>query len=421
MKRTLTRIIAVAAISAALTQTTTVPASSFSSSIGGSLGSTLGNALGGAVSGVRGKPGTPEALLAQAVGEIQHQHFDSALAAIDNLIKMRPDFRLAYLIRGDLLLAKARPLEHIGEAPQASAGRIEDFREEAVARLRAYHDQPDPNLVPRYLLRMQPGQQYAIVVDTTRARLYLYRNDNGTPRYVSDYYITSGKEGAQKTREGDMKTPIGIYHVTSSLPAKKLPDFYGSGAFPLNYPNEWDRRMGRDGHGIWLHGVPVTTYSRPPRASDGCVVLSNADLDTVARHLQIGLTPVIISDEVQWVSPAEWASERDDFMGQLESWRADWESRDTGRYLSHYSTQFQSGTESYAAFMRHKQLVNSGKQWVKVELGDVSVFRDPGRDDLIEVTFDQSYRSNNLVNVMKKRQYWKREAHQWRIVYEGAA
>src|SRR3546814_8483534 len=50
---------------------------------------------------------------------------------------------------------------------------------------------------------------------------------------------------------------------------RKLPDFYGDGAYPLNYPNEWDKHEGRKGYGIWLHGTPSTTYSRPPRASDG--------------------------------------------------------------------------------------------------------------------------------------------------------
>ena len=367
------------------------------------------------------EPGGTESLLAQAIGDIEHQHFDTALANIDSLIKLRPNFRLAHLIRGDLLLARSRPLTRIGDASEAPAGRIEDFREEAMARLRAYKEHPDPALVPRYLLQMTPEQRYAIVVDTGRSRLYLYRNDGGRPEYVADYYVTSGKFGAQKTREGDMKTPIGVYHVTSSLPAKKLPDLYGSGAFPLNYPNEWDRRMGREGHGIWLHGTPTDTYSRPPRASDGCVVLSNSDLNLVAQDLQIGVTPVIISDDVQWVNAAQWTDERNAFLGQVEAWRTDWESRNTERFLGHYSPNFKAGADSYATLLRKKREVNNGKQWVKVELGDVAVFRDPGRDDLMEVTFNQTYRSNNLSNVMKKRQYWVREGEQWRIVYEGAA
>ena len=35
-------------------------------------------------------------------------------------------------------------------------------------------------------------------------------------------------------------------------------------------------------------------FARAPRASDGCVVLSNQDLRTVGNLIQVGLTPVII-------------------------------------------------------------------------------------------------------------------------------
>src|SRR5205085_7112581 len=143
------------------------------------------------------------------------------------------------------------------------------------------------------------------------------------------------KNGTDKNREGDQKTPLGVYYVTSSIPRQKLSDFYGTAAFPISYPNEWDRRQGRNGFGIWLHGTPSDTYSRPPRASDGCVVLTNSDLDHIAKYLQIGLTPVIISDEVQWVSSSEWTNERDAFLGQLEAWRTSWHSRNTDRFLAY--------------------------------------------------------------------------------------
>ena len=31
------------------------------------------------------------------------------------------------------------------------------------------------------------------------------------------------------------------------------------------------------------------------------------------------------------------------------------------------------------------------------------------------------YRSSNLSNVSRKRQYWQREGQRWRIVYEASA
>ena len=244
----------------------------------------------------RAPGGDADAALGAVFKDIEQSRLSSALEKIDALLVGYPNFRLAHLIRGDLLLARARPLVSFGNPQDAPADKLADLRDEAIARLKAYRNRPPSNYVPRYLLQMEPEQKYAIVVDTQRSRLYIYQNDNGRPRFVADYYITHGKLGAEKAREGDKRTPVGVYHVTANLPRQKLSDFYGSGAFPISYPNEWDRQQGRDGHGIWLHGTPSDTYSRPPRASDGCVVLTNRDLDALSSYMQIGLTPVIISN-----------------------------------------------------------------------------------------------------------------------------
>ncbi|MFA6445540.1 MAG: L,D-transpeptidase family protein, partial [Sterolibacterium sp.] len=287
-------------------------------------------------------------------------------------------------------------------------------------RLKAYHDKPPANYVPRYLLQMRADQDYAIVVDTQKSRLYLYQNEKGTPRFVADYYISHGKLGTDKVREGDKKTPIGVYHVTGSLPRQKLTDFYGNGAFPISYPNEWDKRQGRNGHGIWLHGTPSDTFSRPPKASDGCVVLANQDLDAISKNLQIGLTPVIISNSIEWLSLDDWQAERGALKKQIEQWRSDWESLDVERYLDHYSKKFIGDGMNQAQWSTRKRQVGSGKTWIKLAADNISMFRNPGKEDMVVVTFDQDYRSNNLSNVMKKRQYWQKESGQWKIVYEGA-
>ena len=363
----------------------------------------------------------PEPQLARILAAIEQNKLDSALQQTEALLKQYPNFRLAHLIKGDLLLARGKPLATFGNAKNAPEEKLTDLREEAVARLKAYRDRPsDAGYVPRYLLQMQSDQKHAIVIDTQKARLYLYQNDNGRPRFVADYYISYGKLGAGKMREGDKCTTTGVYHVTSSLSTKKLGDFYGSGAFPINYPNEWDKRQGRNGYGIWLHGTPSDTYSRPPKASDGCVVLSNADLNALAKNLQIGLTPVIISNSIEWLSHDDWQNERTGLNKKIDEWRADWESRDVGRYLKHYSTKFRTKEQTYEQFAQQKRQVNAGKEWVKVKLSNVSMFRDP-KDELVVVTFEQDYQSNNLNNQMRKRQYWIREDGTWKIVFEGSA
>ncbi len=369
-----------------------------------------------------------EALLVQTLQAIAGAQFDIALTEIDKVLQQNPNFRLAHLIKGDLLMARVRPISSIGTAADAPAERIADLRDEARARL-ARHNQERPlNRVPRSLVQMDPAQKYAFVVDTSKYTLYVFENDKGTPRYVADYYTTIGRNGTEKNREGDKKTPLGVYHVTSQL----LPDqlsrtygtqsaLYGGGAFPINYPNEWDRRRGRNGHGIWLHGVPFDTYSRPPRASDGCVALTNEDLQTISKQVQIGVTPVIIAQNVDWVEAGSTKTTRDTLQQSLENWRRDWESRDTAQYLQHYSADFTAGKQDYAGWAAQKRSVNAGKSWIKVKVDRVSMFLYPGDENLAVVTFDQDYSSSNTSGKMRKRQYWQQEKGGWRIIHEGAA
>ncbi|MDH4284589.1 MAG: L,D-transpeptidase family protein, partial [Gallionellaceae bacterium] len=238
--------------------------------------------------------------------------------------------------------------------------------------------------------------------------------------YVSDFYISTGKKGSDKVVEGDQKTPLGVYFVNASLPKNKLTDFYGSGAFPLSYPNEWDRRQKRNGHGIWLHGTPSDTYSRPPRASNGCVVLSNDDLENLGKVLQVGVTPVIITSQMDWSSEQDQA-ERAELLNEIEQWRANWASLDTDNYLKHYAQNFSSGDMSLAEWSQHKKQVNAGKSWIKVSVSNISMFAYPTQPGLVVVNFEQDYSSNNLSNRMKKRQYWMKQNNRWQIVYEGAA
>jgi len=366
----------------------------------------------------------PEGMLASILNEIEANRLNNALDLTEALLRQHPNYRLANLIKGDLLLARTQPIRTFGALSDAPADKVADLRAEAIVRLKAYREKPESNFVPRYLLQMQRDQRYAIVVDTKRSRLYLYENDlenGGRPRFVADYYVTHGKLGADKLIEGDKKTPVGVYHVTANLPRQKLADLYGSGAYPINYPNEWDKQQGRKGSGIWLHGTPSDTFARPPRASDGCVVLTNQDLDAVAKNLQVGLTPVIISPSVEWLSLDDWAKERDELNKTIESWRNDWESRDTDRYLKHYSRRFKSADQNFEQFAAQKRQVNASKEWIKLKVNNLSVFRNPGKEEVIVVTFDQDYRSNNLENQMKKRQYWQREDGKWKIIYEGSA
>jgi len=360
-----------------------------------------------------------EALLVKSLNSVGSNHLDVALNEVDALLKANPNFKLAQMLKGDLLMARAKPLSGFGNDPDAPTDRVNDLRDEARVRLQRVQQQPVTS-APRYIWQLDPQQHYAIVVDTSKSTLYLYENVNGSPRYVENFYISVGKKGADKLSEGDQKTPLGVYFVNAYLSKKQLTDFYGSGAYPISYPNEWDTRQGRNGHGIWLHGTPSDTYSRPPLASNGCVVLSNDDLTHIGKSLQVGTTPVIITNRME-ISDDKDKADQADLLKAIEQWRSDWSSLNTDSYLTHYAPDFAAGSFRLDTWSAQKRLVNSGKSWIKVGLSGLSIFPYPNQPDLVVVNFEQDYASNNLENRMKKRQYWIKRDNRWKIVYEGAA
>jgi len=366
--------------------------------------------------------GSPEAALSGVVEAIETNRLELAMQRVEQLIAEHPNFRLAHLIRGDLLLARARPLQTFGDVVKTVPREgVDDLRAEVLARLHALRERPPAERVPRALLQLHPAQTHALLVDSRRSRISVFENAGGRPYFVADSYVSLGKRGVDTAREGHQKTPIGVYHVTANPPRQKPTDFYGAGAYPINYPNAWDRQRGRDGYGIWVHGTPPDTYSRPPRASDGCLVLANPDLLSVGRFLRVGMTPVIIADEVEWTDAATLEAERTSLAAALEHWRADWESRDTERYLEHYAPDFRAGAQDLAAWATHKRGVNGAKRWIRVALSETSMLRYPRETDFVVVSFKQDYQSDNLSSTMRKLQYWKKEGGRWRIRYEGPA
>ncbi|MDR3392025.1 MAG: L,D-transpeptidase family protein [Sulfuriferula sp.] len=361
-----------------------------------------------------------ESLLAQTLLSIQQNRLDVAIKQVENLIHLHPDFRLAQLIHGDLLLARAQPLTTIGNV-NAPATKLNDLRDEARVRLNSYLERPTVGTVPEQLLQLDPSIPAAIVVDTSKSRLYVFKNQNGELSNVADFYVTIGRNGAEKTREGDGRTPLGVYYITRKLEGNKLPDLYGSFAFPLNFPNDWDQKQGNFGHGIWLHGTVSSTYSRPPKASDGCVVLTNNDLDELGKYLTPGVTPVVITGHIKWVAPQSAEADKDALMRQVEAWRHDWESRNTDHFLRHYAANFTANGTKFSDWAAAKRRTNQSKTWINVDLSRISMFEYPGQKRMYMVSFEQTYRSNNLNNVMHKRQYWVQQNGTWKIVAENGA
>ena len=373
-----------------------------------------------------------ESLLVKSLLEITQGNTKQAFATVNELIRTAPNFKLAYLIRGDLLTAQGRAIEALGNT-NASTSKSNDelvqgLRDEARTRIDYYLSDKKANQLPNLLIKLTDEQTHVIVVDTVKSRLYLYKNVDGNLQYAADYYVTIGKNGAGKQVQGDKRTPLGVYFAGKKL-TQPLADMYGDGAYPLNYPNELDQHQNKNGSGIWLHGTPTNTYSRPPRASDGCVVLSNPDLTALAPILQTGKVPVIISDNIEWLNKekSDFQSEEQKTLTQtIDEWRKDWASQNTDQYLSHYSTQFFYDGGRYEKWADYKRGIQAAKSSVSIRINDISMFSYPNmkenaHQNMVVVNFEQDFKSPTLQNKMRKRQYWINENNQWKIIYEGAA
>ena len=365
--------------------------------------------------------GVAEARLIEIYKLIGQARNREALANAGKLVEDLPNFQLAQLVYGDLLTAQTRALKTFGDVPDASArlagSTLSELREESLRRIRALRERPAAGNVPSQFLVLSTRSKHAIAVDASRSRLYLFENSASGLRLTADYYISVGKAGTSKTVEGDQRTPLGVYYITSNLDPKSLKDFYGSGALPISYPNILDSKRGKTGSGIWLHGTPPNQFSRPPQATDGCVVLANPDLQHIINTVEVRTTPVVIASELKWVPQNHIRNEGKPFEEALYAWRNAKTSGNIQQILSFYTPDFTSNGKTLAQWTPTLRTELTEVQGRTIQLKDVSYLRWTDTNDTMVVTFGEV--ADGTRTGWTKRQYWMRHGNQWKIFFEG--
>ena len=375
-----------------------------------------------------------EARLIQIYQRIGQAQTRQALKLADELVKDHPTFALAQLVHGDLLSAQTRPLKAMGDMPEATLraaqpGTLAELREESLLRIKALRERPPAGMVPSQFVRLSPRNKHAIAVDPSRARLYLFENGTTGLRLIADFYMSVGKLGIDKTIEGDLRTPLGVYFVTNTLDPNSLKDLYGAGALPINYPNPYDLRRGKTGGGIWLHGVPSNQFARAPKATDGCVAVSNPDLLRIIKTVEIRSTPVVIAPSLQWVNPNAPSPEAKAFDTTWEQWRSAKSSGDLTRTMAHYTADFNSYGKTLADWtgvVKNDIALAKGKP---TQIKDQSILYAPehaanaassAQNATMVVTYSEL--RAGTTSAPTKRQYWLRSPatqNQWKIFFEG--
>lgn len=223
---------------------------------------------------------------------------------------------------------------------------------------------------------------------------------------------TTGQGAGDKYREGDLKTPEGVYFIQRTLTRGLDWTLYGDLAFTLNYPNPVDRLKGKTGSGIWIHGRGQTIV---PRDTQGCVALNNPDLHSIKASLTRGTPVVIARDIVVNDAPGDTSKTASEIVGLLEQWRQSWRAR-SNEYFGFYDQKryVEPGAPTFRAFRENKERIFASKPWIEVATYDVQIL--PGTDYWV-TWFDQYYRTDTFVSQVHKRLYWQRDKEgNWIIV-----
>jgi len=271
---------------------------------------------------------------------------------------------------------------------------------------------PAARLVPAPLLKWpEQGPQYAVLVDKSLQKVFVYHRDN-LFEPVRTFNCSTGENDGPKSRRNDRKTPEGIYVFIKSYEERFLAPIYGVMAFPINYPNEIDKKEGRDGYGIWFHG---TNKPLLPRDTNGCIVLENEDIEALASFIQLGDTPVIISQVIEMLEPDTVKTEATALELLIEAWRAAWEEEEIETYMSFYNPRFNSSGKDWDEWKAYKVRLADKYKDIHVKVNNLRLLKNDG---LVLAKFEQVYETPTFYSRGEKRLFFRQNSKEWKIVGE---
>lgn len=142
-----------------------------------------------------------------------------------------------------------------------------------------------------------------IIISKQDFTLSLYDSDD---RLVCRFPVAVGKNYGNKQRSGDMKTPEGDFSIQQIQPASDWGHDFGDGKgwIPNCYGN-WFIRLKTPPHrGIGIHGTHAPE-SIGTRATEGCIRLRNADLDSLKPLVRVGMPVAILPSDADREADAE--------------------------------------------------------------------------------------------------------------------
>jgi murein L,D-transpeptidase YafK len=240
--------------------------------------------------------------------------------------------------------------------------------------------------IPDSIVSLSSG--YIIVVDKQFQKIYVFHKNVAFSK-VFEASCSTGKNPGSKQLVGDAKTPNGIFFVTKNLSNPGPPEIYGSMAFPLDYPTISDKRAGRDGSNIWIHG---TTKTLLPKQSKGCVVLHDVDLKRLRNFIYFNKTPVIIAESLKWVPQSYVPPAKNELEIILTSWNKAFIENDIKSIDSLYLKGSEIKGKRRQELNNKVKYVNNFNKHFDLQPRDISILRENNNAVII---FDQIFAVND--------------------------
>lgn len=236
--------------------------------------------------------------------------------------------------------------------------------------------------------------QSLLICDKSQSSLNLYALDeNQNFKFKKKYGAFIGKMKGDKVKEGDLKTPTGVYQITQKLSKDtKLDPFYGPFAFVTSYPNVYDTYKGKNGSGIWIHGLPAEDRDE---FTKGCIAINNSNIECLSKNIDISKTLLVINDSEpkQGVSKENLTS----ILAQLYAWRYAWIYDDIKNYLSFYDSKFiRFDGMDIEKFKSYKTRVFQKSEKKSIIFNNINVLPYPNSSNIYEITFQEHYKSDSF-------------------------
>lgn len=259
------------------------------------------------------------------------------------------------------------------------------------------------------------SKKYIIVADKMSKKLELFKKeDKKFLKLLTESMITGEKDG-DKQVEGDKKTPVGAYRLTRKL--TKLDQYYGPLALVTNYPNTYDKSLRKNGHGIWIHGMPFDETRED--FTKGCIALDNDKLLSLDNSIDYDESVLLISEKK--VEPTT-KDEISNVLSFIYSWTDSWRKSDFDTYLEHYNEDFRRANgQDYKAFKRYKKYIFSRNEKKTIKFTNINIMPYPNSSNkrMFKVVMDQYYKTKSYFFEGVKELYLEVDNGKVSILSEG--